>query len=166
MTSSGVSVRPFKSWVPYACSKSAMNYLCSGIVLEEEGKVRSVTISPGIVDTTMQAEVRDVRKLIQVTTGLAWSDETLDKDTMPKEQYQWTVSLKEKGLLLILDQPATAHVRLALHGIPDSVLGTMLSGTTTAFPSEGSLISNDWESLLWLKTTSWISALEANNSKT
>ena len=60
MTSSGVSLKPGPAWAAYACAKSAMNYLCGSVQLEEPD-VSCLCITPGIVDTGMQREVRDQR---------------------------------------------------------------------------------------------------------
>lgn len=57
MTSSRVSLRPTESWTPYACSKSALNYFCSCIPLEEP-RIKAISITPGAVDTDLQTEMR------------------------------------------------------------------------------------------------------------
>lgn len=61
MTSSGVSITPNAAWVAYACAKRAMNCLCAGLTVEEPS-VMCVCITPGIVDTGIQKEVREERK--------------------------------------------------------------------------------------------------------
>lgn len=61
MTSSGVTEDPSKAWIPYACSKAAMNYLAGSLPLEEPN-VTTVCLYPGIVDTGMQRAVREDRK--------------------------------------------------------------------------------------------------------
>lgn len=60
-TSSGVSVRPTKSWAAYSCGKAAMNQLCSSLAYEEPS-ISVVAVTPGIVDTNIQKIVRDTRK--------------------------------------------------------------------------------------------------------
>ncbi|KEF51201.1 oxidoreductase, partial [Exophiala aquamarina CBS 119918] len=57
-TSSGVAKRSSRSWVPYACSKTAMNCLSYNLATELP-EVPTVCISPGVADTAMQAEVRN-----------------------------------------------------------------------------------------------------------
>jgi NAD(P)-dependent dehydrogenase (short-subunit alcohol dehydrogenase family) len=61
MTSSGVSLRPARAWIVYASAKRAMNCLCAGLHLEEP-EVSIVSVTPGIVNTSMQEEIRKERK--------------------------------------------------------------------------------------------------------
>jgi NAD(P)-dependent dehydrogenase (short-subunit alcohol dehydrogenase family) len=61
MTSSGVSLRPNKAWNAYAAAKRAMNSVCAGLDLEEPD-ISTVCITPGIVDTGIQKQVRENRK--------------------------------------------------------------------------------------------------------
>lgn len=49
-----------------------------------------------------------------------------DKKDMPTDQHEWTVGLYERGELLRPDQPAASFVKLALHGIPSTVVGQMV----------------------------------------
>lgn len=57
MTSSGVALQPSMGWAPYGCSKSTMNYLAACIPLEEP-RLSALSITPGIVDTGIQAKAR------------------------------------------------------------------------------------------------------------
>ena len=62
MTSSGVSLRPSEGgWIAYACSKAAMNWLAACLV-QEETQVSIICVTPGIVDSGQQEEVRKHRK--------------------------------------------------------------------------------------------------------
>jgi NAD(P)-dependent dehydrogenase (short-subunit alcohol dehydrogenase family) len=64
MTSSGVSIRPHPAWIAYASAKRAMNCLCESLVLEEP-LITALCITPGIVDTGLQKEVRDQRRFLR-----------------------------------------------------------------------------------------------------
>lgn len=61
MTSSGASLFPFQEYIPYACAKSTMNYLCSVLAIDEP-EILSICITPGIVETGMQKAIRNDRK--------------------------------------------------------------------------------------------------------
>lgn len=57
MTSSGIAYAPTQAWTCYATTKSAVNYLCSCLALEDP-RIRAVSITPGAVDTGLQTYVR------------------------------------------------------------------------------------------------------------
>ncbi|KIW80718.1 hypothetical protein AYO21_05605 [Fonsecaea monophora] len=120
MTSSGVSLQPYHAWAAYACSKAAMNSLCAGLAKEEE-QVKFLCMTPGIVDSGMQAEVRQEHKT-----------------HMPAEQYNWLTSLHANGELLRPEAPASSFARLAVSGIPKDLNGQVVAWddervTTVAF---------------------------------
>ncbi|KAJ7754241.1 hypothetical protein DFH07DRAFT_823390 [Mycena maculata] len=56
--SSGAAVKGTAGWGPYNASKSAMNSLCRTLA-EEEPEVTSVALRPGMVQTAMQATLRE-----------------------------------------------------------------------------------------------------------
>ncbi|KAI0081735.1 short-chain dehydrogenase [Panus rudis PR-1116 ss-1] len=56
--SSGAAVGGTAGWGPYNASKAAMNSLCRTLA-QEEPDVISVALRPGMVDTNMQALIRD-----------------------------------------------------------------------------------------------------------
>lgn len=58
-TSSGVSTGAYKAWGAYGSSKAAINHLAMQLGCEEPN-VTSIAVRPGVVDTDMQRELRDV----------------------------------------------------------------------------------------------------------
>lgn len=59
--SSGAAKRSIPSWSAYCASKSALNRLTESFFLEEQErsrKVKAYAVSPGVIDTGMQAEIR------------------------------------------------------------------------------------------------------------
>ncbi|OAV96143.1 hypothetical protein PTTG_02157 [Puccinia triticina 1-1 BBBD Race 1] len=59
--SSGASVGGIASWGSYNTSKAAMNSLCRTLA-SEEPKITSIALRPGVVDTEMQAKLRNEAK--------------------------------------------------------------------------------------------------------
>ncbi|KAN0093458.1 NAD(P)-binding protein [Hyaloscypha variabilis] len=108
MTSSGVSLRPAHAWIAYASAKRAMNCLCAGLKLEEP-EVSTVCVTPGIVNTNMQKEVRDEHE-----------------NRMPTEQYNWLKQLHDSGGLVQPEQSASTFARLVLYGIPEECKGEVV----------------------------------------
>lgn len=58
VTSTRLSQKPSESWACYSCTKAVLNYLCSCIPLEDP-RLRCVAVTPGAVDTDMQAQMRN-----------------------------------------------------------------------------------------------------------
>jgi len=56
--STGAAVKGSQAWGAYGASKAAMNHLCTTIAVEEPELV-AVALRPGVVDTEMQAAIRD-----------------------------------------------------------------------------------------------------------
>jgi NAD(P)-dependent dehydrogenase (short-subunit alcohol dehydrogenase family) len=57
--SSGAAVRPYAGWAAYCASKAAVDQLTRVVALEEAPHgLRAVALSPGLVDTGMQAAIR------------------------------------------------------------------------------------------------------------
>ncbi|KAJ7283570.1 hypothetical protein C8J57DRAFT_738975, partial [Mycena rebaudengoi] len=95
--SSGASVSGLAGWAPYAASKAAMNSLCRTLA-EEEPDVISVALRPGMVETAMQANIRD-----------------RGAEYLTAKDYNKFVSAHSDGKLLKADQPAHVIASLALH---------------------------------------------------
>jgi benzil reductase ((S)-benzoin forming) len=58
--SSGAATTPYVGWAPYGASKAAVDQLTRVIALEEAAHgLSAYAVSPGIVDTDMQAMIRD-----------------------------------------------------------------------------------------------------------
>jgi NAD(P)-dependent dehydrogenase (short-subunit alcohol dehydrogenase family) len=57
--SSGAAVKPYAGWAAYCASKAAVDQLTRVVALEEAPHgLRAVALSPGLVDTDMQAAIR------------------------------------------------------------------------------------------------------------
>lgn len=59
LTSSGAAVRAARTWGAYCCSKAALHHLGMNIAAEEPD-ITTISIAPGVVDTEMQRELREV----------------------------------------------------------------------------------------------------------
>lgn len=55
--SSGAATRPLAGWSAYCASKAAVNQMTECIALEEPG-LRVHAVAPGVIDTTMQQQIR------------------------------------------------------------------------------------------------------------
>ena len=58
-TSSGAAVGAVSTWSAYGASKAAMNHLAGQLACEEPN-VTTISVRPGVVDTEMQRELRDI----------------------------------------------------------------------------------------------------------
>lgn len=57
--SSGAAGKPYEAWGAYGGAKAAVNQLCVTLAGEEAGIV-AVSVRPGVMDTEMQREIREV----------------------------------------------------------------------------------------------------------
>ncbi|HUC06155.1 MAG TPA: SDR family NAD(P)-dependent oxidoreductase [Acidimicrobiales bacterium] len=80
--SSGAGVRPYVGWGPYGASKAAVDQLTRIMAEEEAGHgLRAYAVSPGVVDTDMQALIRttppaafpDVGRFVQIAADGAFN---------------------------------------------------------------------------------------------
>jgi benzil reductase ((S)-benzoin forming) len=63
--SSGAGKKPSDGWANYCASKSALDMFSSVIGVEkrmDKNNIRIFSVSPGIIDTAMQDEIRKVNK--------------------------------------------------------------------------------------------------------
>ena len=63
--SSGAGKRPIPSWASYCASKAALDLFSQTFLLEEKERGRAIqvfAISPGVIDTAMQEEIRSSNK--------------------------------------------------------------------------------------------------------
>ena len=107
--SSDASDMHFSSWGAYSASKACLNRFAM-TVANEEPAVKCLSVAPGIVDTSMQVNIR----------------ENVGKD-MTSEDHAMFKDLKESNKLLDSNVPATVYSKLALNGIPVDVNGKYLS---------------------------------------
>lgn len=99
--SSGATARPKATWAAYGASKSALNHITAALALEEP-EITALAVAPGIIDTEMQALIRE-----------------RGKGTMQAADYQRFVGLHERGELRSPDVPGRALAVLALHAPHD-----------------------------------------------
>ncbi len=99
--STGAAVRPVPTWGAYATAKAALNHL-TRILAREEPAVTTVAFRPGIVDTAMQATIREQ-----------------GAGVMPPEEYARFVRYHEEGRLRPPEEIAPLLVALALHARPE-----------------------------------------------
>lgn len=106
--SSGVAKRPVVGWGAYCTAKAAL-LMATRVLAEEEDDVVAVSVRPGVVDTTMQATIREG-----------------GRDAMTEESHDRFVRLHESGELLDPAVPAASIAALALHA-PRSMSGSFVS---------------------------------------
>jgi NAD(P)-dependent dehydrogenase (short-subunit alcohol dehydrogenase family) len=94
--SSGAALHVIPGWAAYCVSKAALNHLTRALA-EEEPSVTAMAFRPGIVDTAMQATIREH-----------------GAEGMPGEEYERFVRYYEDGELLPPEVPACALSVLAL----------------------------------------------------
>jgi NAD(P)-dependent dehydrogenase (short-subunit alcohol dehydrogenase family) len=96
MTSSGAATRGSQAWGAYGSSKAAMNHLATTLGVEEL-EVTTIAIRPGLVDTEMQRELREIHH-----------------KTMAPEDVKKFADAKSAGKLLSPEQPGHVMARLVL----------------------------------------------------
>ncbi len=58
LVSSGAAIHPYPTWGAYCASKAALNHL-TAVLAKEEPDITALAFRPGIVDTDMQAQIRE-----------------------------------------------------------------------------------------------------------
>lgn len=96
--SSGAATRPIEGWCSYCAAKAGLNHL-TGTLAAEEPDLTVVAIRPGVVDTRMQALIRDQ-----------------GAGNMSAEKLAYFSDLKKNGRLLAPRVPARVIAWLALAG--------------------------------------------------
>jgi len=95
--SSGASRTPIPSASAYCASKAALTHF-NRVLAEEVSDITAISVRPGVVDTSMQAQIRQ--------EGLG---------VMNPRQYTYYTELKAKGQLEAPQIPARSVAWLALH---------------------------------------------------
>lgn len=98
--SSGAAVSPVPGWSAYSVAKAAINMLTRALA-EEAPEVVSLALRPGVVDTAMQATIRE-----EGVSG------------MPAERHRRFVQYHQQGELLPPEKPGRALATLALYAPP------------------------------------------------
>ncbi len=94
--SSGAANRSIPSWGAYCASKAALNRLTENFYLEEQERNRKViayAVSPGVIDTGMQAEIRAASS----------------KDFSERDNF---VRMKKEGMLFSSEEAASRLLKL------------------------------------------------------
>lgn len=105
-TSSGAAVKGTATWGAYSASKAVLNSLARTIAVEEPD-VMTLAVRPGVVDTEMQATLRD-----QHFGKMSQAD---------MERFK---GMRERGEMLRPEQPGNVMARCAMEGLA----GRELSG--------------------------------------
>ncbi|KAK6500157.1 hypothetical protein TWF481_010511 [Arthrobotrys musiformis] len=85
LVSSGASSLYFTGWGAYGSIKAALNHLNSTLALEEP-TITTVSIAPGIVDTDMQAEIREVHGKAMTSQEHAFFNSLKENSSMVKPE--------------------------------------------------------------------------------
>ena len=107
LTSTGAATRAVNAWGAYGASKAALKHLGTTLALEEP-EICTLSIAPGVVDTEMQRELREVHSSV-----MAEEDNTFFKN------------VHMEGKLLKPEQPGNVFARVVLSP-PFELNGMML----------------------------------------
>ena len=101
--------------------------MCACLAVEED-QVAFLCLTPGIVDSGMQTQVREERNAHSSLQRYICTqiDKRADKENMSAESYNWLSSMHAQGELLRPEQPASSFVRLALKGVPKELNGKVI----------------------------------------
>lgn len=99
--SSGAAVRVIRGWGAYCAAKAALNHV-TRVLAEEEPEVTALAFRPGVIDTAMQARIREA-----------------GRHGMPPEEHRRFVDLHRQGALLPPEKPARSLAALALAAPPE-----------------------------------------------
>lgn len=96
LTSSGASLSAYQGWGAYGAGKAVLNHLALTLSVEEPD-VTTISIRPGVVDTEMQREIREVHH-----------------ESMSEKDRTKFAGLKKDGGLLRPEQPGHVIAKLAV----------------------------------------------------
>jgi NAD(P)-dependent dehydrogenase (short-subunit alcohol dehydrogenase family) len=99
--SSGAAIRPIASWSAYCAAKAGLTHL-TRVLASEEPSITAVSVRPGVVDTQMQALIREK-----------------GPKTMPAELSKYFINLKQQGKLEPPWVPARSIAWLAMNAPPE-----------------------------------------------
>ncbi|KAF2712325.1 NAD(P)-binding protein [Pleomassaria siparia CBS 279.74] len=109
LTSSGAAVSGYVGWGCYGAGKAVLNHLALTLTAEEPD-ITTISIRPGVVDTEMQREIREVHA-----------------EAMSEKDREKFAGLKRDGGLLKAEQPGGVIARLAVQGDVGGLKGKFLS---------------------------------------
>jgi NAD(P)-dependent dehydrogenase (short-subunit alcohol dehydrogenase family) len=99
--SSGAAVKPVASWGAYCAAKAGLTHL-TRVLASEEPSITAVSVRPGVVDTNMQAIIREK-----------------GPKAMPPELSKYFINLKKMGKLEPPWVPARSIAWLAMKAPPE-----------------------------------------------
>lgn len=105
---SGASTSAYNGWCAYGASKAALNHFILSVA-SEESDISAISVAPGVVDTSMQNDIRN----------------KFGKN-MTKDSLQKFVDLHNNNELLPPEVPATCYANLALNGWDSEIDGKYL----------------------------------------
>lgn len=104
---SGASTKSYDGWAAYGSSKAALNHFIQSVAEEEaEHGVNAISVAPGVVNTSMQEDIRE-------KFG----------SNMKPEALQRFLDFHKNGDLLEPEVPAKVYVELALNGWSSKING-------------------------------------------
>ena len=106
-TSSGAAIKAYTGWGAYGATKAAMNHLALTLGVEEPD-VTTIAVRPGVVDTDMQRDIREVHSA-----------------SMQEKDVARFIQEHKEGTLLRPEQPGHVIAKLALDG-PRELSGKFL----------------------------------------
>lgn len=112
--STGAAISPIEGWSAYCAAKAAALHFTRVLALEEPA-ITSVALRPGVVDTEMQAIIREE-----------------GQKAMPPERHAYFKQLKESGRLAPPEEPARVIAWLALHA-PSTLSGEFVEYTDSRY---------------------------------
>lgn len=125
--SSGAATNSYAGWGAYGATKAALNHIVGTVEREEGSKgVVAVAVRPGVVDTEMQRDIREVHG-----AGMDEGDVARFK------------GLKEEGGLLRPEQPGNVLGRLAVEA--EKELGGKFLRYVDSFVTAGFLRQFLWK---------------------
>ncbi|KAF2025279.1 NAD(P)-binding protein [Setomelanomma holmii] len=96
LTSSGAALSAYQGWGAYGAGKAVLNHLAQTLSVEEPD-VSTISIRPGVVDTEMQREIREVHH-----------------ESMSEKDRVKFAGLKKEGGLLRPEQPGHVIAKIAV----------------------------------------------------
>lgn len=103
--SSGAAAKGYSGWYAYGSSKAALNHFIL-LLASAETDISAISVAPGVVDTSMQTEIRNVHS------------KHMDSKTAKR-----FLDLHKNKLLVSPSEPATVLVNLVTQGWDQSVNG-------------------------------------------
>ncbi|HEX3794909.1 MAG TPA: SDR family NAD(P)-dependent oxidoreductase [Acidimicrobiales bacterium] len=116
--SSGAATTPYAGWAPYCASKAAVDQLTRTVALEErEHGLAAYAVSPGLVDTDMQALIRSttpenfpaVDRFLQIKESDAFNSPAWVADQLLALAF--AVPAPDQVVVRIPDQPAPGRAQ-------------------------------------------------------